>query len=156
MCLDIQSFSERMDQFQLQIDRMELRLNAETAPSRDVASSSPTHCESTQFSVLKHRLLRVEQRLDAGSPAVSFPDSRIDALDARIVDVESNCTRVAMDSFAAIESMHAKLDLLHEAVRKNLSELDQDMSTRLSESIAQVTCLITKLVEAHKMAGTQL
>ena len=136
-CLDFQSFSDRMNQFQVRIDRIESQISGRPEEINRLSSSDQGGL--VHFQILKERLLRLEECIDA----------RI-SLSSRVDEVETNCSRLASDTFGAVESMHMKIESLQSAIVQDLNQMDSKTSEKLKESILQISRIITKFVEIHK------
>ena len=110
--------------------------------------------DGIELGIIKQRVLRLEGLLDGKKPAISFPPLGMIELAGRLEEVEANCSRLASDSFAAVESMHQKLDEVSnsfpQAWKEDFAEFDKRISNTLNESISKIAGVMSKLVDAQK------
>ena len=153
--LDFRSLGDRVEQLHAQVERIELRMEPTlTTCASPTGQHLGPYSDSIELGIIKQRLLRLEGLLDGKKPAISFPPLGMIELAGRLEEVEANCSRLASDSFAAVESMHQKLDEVSnsfpQAWKEDFAEFDKRISNTLNESISKIAGVMSKLVDAQK------
>ena len=141
---DIHRVINRIEELENQINRIELRLDF--SDSNILPSEHPSGLVMEQ-NIIKERLLKLESNFDLNQPAVSFPVLGLVELAARLDDVERNCSRMVADSFAAVETVHMRLESLETNLKNAVSRMDGSVST--------IASVVSKLLEAKKLHSHQ-
>jgi len=145
--LELNCFSDRLGKLENLYDKQNVERFSQATP-KQVTPSSQERCDMV---ILKNRLILLEEKVNRSTRETSASLEPFQNLIARMDNLEQTCLRLADDSMATVQSMNEQLSSIKPEFDGNLSALESKMSTKISDSIDQVTQVLRKLIAFQKI-----